>query len=151
MTWIAPVYLRILMDRAAGNPEPSDDVARTNEALEYAAKALDGKVPPPEPKDPALPPGEYATVHIMGHDYETGWVTDGIRAGVPVLVIRDWDGRVLREVPGQSLYQFVPLATPLKRPEPQPSITAGVGHELTRDEADAWCELRDDDDGSDPF
>ena len=75
-------------------------------------------MPPPEPKDPALPPGEWARVEIMGHDQVTGWVTDGMRAGVPVLVIRDWDGQVVREVPGQSLYQFVPLATPLKRPDP---------------------------------
>ena len=137
MTWIAPAYLRVLMERAASNPEVSiEDVHLLNEALEYAQKALDGKVPPPEPKDPALPPGEYARVEIMGHDYETGWVTDGMRAGVPVLVIRDWDGRVLREVPGQSLYQFVPLATPLKRPDPQQALTArSFEDELDLDDA----------------
>lgn len=58
MTWIAPVYLRILMDRAASNPETPDDVVLTNEALEYAQKALDGEVPAPEAKP--------ATVAVTG-------------------------------------------------------------------------------------
>jgi hypothetical protein len=33
-------------------------------------------------------------------------------------------------VPGQSLYRFVPLATPLKRPAPQDrtAIAGGTGH-----------------------
>ena len=136
MTWIAPVYLHLLVERAEGNPDPPEDPQLTAEALQYARKALDGEIPPPEPKDPALPPGEYATVHLMGHDCETGWVTDGMRAGVPVLVIRDWDGRVLREVPGQSLYQFVPLPTPLKRPDPQQALTArSFEDELDLDDA----------------
>lgn len=158
MTWIAPVYLRLLVQRAASHPDAPEDPVLTNEALEYALKALDGNVPPPEPKDPALPPGEYARVEIMGHDYETGWVTDGMRAGVPVLVIRDWDGRVLREVPGQSLYQFVPLATPLKRPE-QPKALSGPGPRpdfggdawmpATDAEPDAYAGNDDDEEG--PF
>lgn len=65
-----------------------------------------------------LPDGEYARVEIMGHDEHTGWVTEGTRAGQPVMVVSDWDGQVIAEVPGHSLYRFVPLATPLKRPEP---------------------------------
>ena len=149
MTWIAPVYLRVLVERAATNPETPYDVVLTTEALEYAQKALNGNVPAPEAKpDPPLPPGEYARVEIMGHDQVTGWVTDGMRAGVPVLVIRDWDGRVLREVPGQSLYQFVPLATPLKRPDPVAALT-GPRSAFTGVDDDPWAGL--DDDESNPF
>jgi hypothetical protein len=76
---------------------------------------------------PQLPEGEYARVEIMGHDYHTGWVSDGERAGVKVMVIRDWDGRVLAEVPGQSLYRFVPLPTPLKRPDERAALPAAGG------------------------
>ena len=150
MTWIAPVYLRLLMDRAASNEKPPEDPALTNEALQYAERALNGEVPAPEAKPgPALPEGEYARVEIMGHDYETGWVTEGTRAGAPVMVIRDWDGRVLREVPGHSLYQFIPLATPLKRPEPQKALTA-AGPIIDID-GDPWvCPAGDDEEGG-PF
>jgi hypothetical protein len=174
MTWIAPQYLRILVDRAASHPEPPDDPALVNEALQYAERALEGQVPGPEAKpEPSLPPGEYARVEIMGHDSETGWVSDGTRAGVSVLVIRGHDGRVRREVPGHALFSYWPLPTPLKRPDPQAAITAGAlfcrcsslasdpedidvrpdcpVHGLTQDEADAWRELREDDDGSGPF
>ena len=80
--------------------------------------------PVPQP-EPGLPPGEFATVHIMGHDQVTGWVTDGTRAGVPVMIVRDWDGRVVREIPGHALYQFVPLPTPLRAPEPLAELPAG--------------------------
>jgi len=146
MTWIAPVYLHLLVERAAANPDPPEDAALTDEALQYARKALDGEVPPPFSLP--LPPGEWARVEIMGHDQVTGWVTDGMRAGVPVLVIRDWDGRVLREVPGQSLYQFVPLATPLKRPDPVAALT-GPRSAFTGVDDDPWAGL--DDDESNPF
>jgi transcriptional regulator with XRE-family HTH domain len=49
MTWIAPVYLRVLVDRAESNPEPPEDAVLTAEALQYAAKALNGEIPAPEP------------------------------------------------------------------------------------------------------
>jgi hypothetical protein len=68
------------------------------------------------PPEPPLPPGEWARVEIMGHDSEYGWVTERTRAGVQVLVVSDWDGRVKAEIPGQSLYKFVPLPTPRNRP-----------------------------------
>jgi hypothetical protein len=130
MTWIAPVYLRVLMDRAQANPEPPDDPAILAEALQYAGRALDGEVPGPEPEatpEPPLPDGEYARVEILGHDHHTGWVTESTRAGQPVMVVRDWNGLVIAEVPGHSLYRFVPLATLLKRPEPQAALPAGDG------------------------
>jgi hypothetical protein len=74
-----------------------------------------------------LPDGEYARVEILGHDYHTGWVTERDRAGVRVLVIADWDGRVLAEVPGQSLYRYVPLPTPLKRPDERTALPPAGG------------------------
>ena len=91
------------------------------------AVAAAAKVAGPES---ALPEGEYARVEIMGHDAHTGWVTERDRAGIRVLAVADWDGRVIAEVPGQSLYRFVPLPTPLKRPEPQ--TRAGQMAALTR-------------------
>jgi hypothetical protein len=54
-------------------------------------------------------------------------VTERDRAGVRVLAIAGWDGRVVAEVPGQSLYRYVPLPTPLKRPEPQERAAITVG------------------------
>jgi len=66
---------------------------------------------PQEAAEPLLPPGEYARVEIMGHDSEYGFVTERTRAGVLVMVISDWNGRVKAEIPGQSLYKFVPAYT----------------------------------------
>ena len=84
--------------------------------------------------EPPLPGGEYARVEIMGHDEHTGWVTESTRAGQPVMVVRDWDGFVIAEVPGHSLYRFVPLATPLKRPdaaaETRRALPAGAAHDV---------------------
>lgn len=97
---------------------------------------LKATVPPSGQPDPELPPGEYARVEIMGHASVTGWVTDGTRAGVPVMVVRDWDGKVLREVPGHSLYQFRPLPTPLRYPEPVAAITCSSA-DGTSDDAGA--------------
>lgn len=99
---------------------------------EYAA----GKAEPAAEPEPApLPPGQFARVELMGHNPHTGWVTDGTRAGVPVMVISDWDGRVIAEAPGASLYRYVPLPTPQKRPEQssRAQITAGTWH---RDDPD---------------
>ena len=111
MTWIAPVYLRILMDRAAHNPEPPDDPALTSEALEYAQKALDGEIPAPHAK-PALP--ETATVTVCSHCLKAScWkgvhLCEAVRAAatvelpVPALVklgrehSQYWDGTYERE------------------------------------------------------
>jgi hypothetical protein len=107
-------------------------------ALNDAGPGGHGQAAPAAPMEPPLPPGEYATVHIMGHLHETGWVTEGTRAGVPVLVIRDWEGRVKREVPGHALYQYVPHPTPLRRPDPEPlaALPAGQG--------DPWADERYD-------
>jgi hypothetical protein len=101
-------------------------IRRAREKASLSQEALGEKLGVTTP-EPPLPPGEYARVEIMGHDYHTGWVSDGERAGVKVMVIRDWDGRVLAEVPGQSLYKFVPLPTPLKRPDKRAAIEAPGG------------------------
>jgi hypothetical protein len=102
------------------------------------AAEIDAAADPPMPQ---LPAGEYARVEIMGHDDHTGWVSDGERAGVKVLVVRDWDGHTIAEVPGQSLYRFVPLPTPLRRPSSdRPRLALPPSR-------DPWDEhdLRDDD------
>lgn len=111
-----------------GEHEPPDWTRRIKEwREEYHAflKGVDANIAQPDP-EPPLPDGEYARVEIKGHDDVTGWVTDGTRGGTPVMVVRDWDGRVLSEVPGHSLHQFVPLATPLKRPGPA-SVPRALG------------------------
>jgi 8-oxo-dGTP pyrophosphatase MutT (NUDIX family) len=109
--WITAAELTAVMD-------PQVHVMFRRLATRPAAPQADG---------PPLPEGEYARVEIMGHDYHTGWVTERDRAGVRVLAIADWDGRVLAEVPGQSLYKFVPLPTPLKRPDERAAIEAAGG------------------------
>ena len=102
--------------------EPAQTLAEASEAMLPAVG------------EPPLPGGEYARVEIMGHDEHTGWVTESTRAGQPVMVVRDWDGFVIAEVPGHSLYRFVPLATPLKRPdaaaETRRALPAGAAHDV---------------------
>lgn len=132
--------LHKLIAEPAAHPGPLETALaewkRTGEALSdpTARDILTGPLdldefvevgPPQEP----LPEGEYARVEVMGHASHTGWVTESTRAGQPVMVIRDWDGQVVAEVPGHSLYRFLPLATPQKRPDPEPvrAITSGLG------------------------
>ena len=117
---------------------PAAEIDRVMDAIvpffETAWVAGYGHAGEGKPEPPSLPDGEYARVEVMGHDQHTGWVTDGTRAGVPVLVVKDWDGRTIAEVPGGSLYRFVPLATPLKRPEPRGELAAWSAENLPADD-----------------
>jgi len=72
-------------------------------------------------------------------------VTESTRAGQPVMVVRNWEGFVIAEVPGHSLYRFVPLPTPQKRPDPEQrrALPSGWG-----DDDDDYAELPAD---SSPF
>jgi hypothetical protein len=100
------------------------------EGLPRASEAfcrLSDAVKEPDGPESPLPDGEYARVEIMGHDFHTGWVTESTRTGPPVMVVRNWDGFVIAEVPGHSLYRFIPLPTPLKRPDPQVALPVGAG------------------------
>jgi hypothetical protein len=149
MTWIAPQYLSLLMDRAASNPEPPGDPELVNEALQYAAKALDSTVAPPDPEpavEPALPEGEFGRIEMPGFRQHTGWVTEATRFGAPVAIVRNWDGQVEAEVGFGAGCRFVHLPTPLKRPEPRPALGAGFG-------GGTYCEDDDEyaDDDKDPF
>jgi len=143
MTWIAPAYLRVLMDRAAANPEPPDDPELANEALQYAAKALDGTVPGPEPvqpEPPALPDGRWGTVELPGHRNDTGWIADEARYGGQGAVVRDWDGREIAVYFPGSGSRVVLEPTPLKRPEPQTALPAGAGFRSAESQpGDPWC------------
>ena len=114
-----------------------DDSPSLKAAWSRLGEVFDPPAETPErPEPPALPDGEYARVEVMGHDQHTGWVTDGTRAGVPVLVVKDWDGWTVAEIPGGSLYRYVPLPTPLKRPEPQPALPARTFAYATDDDYD---------------
>ena len=141
MTWIAPVYLRVLMDRAASNPVAPDDPALENEALRYAERALHGEVPAPEAKPAAeeRPPGIWARVELPGWRNHTGWITEEMRFGTAAAVVRDWDGREVAVVYPGPACQVLPLPTPLKRPDPVAAITAG-------DDGDPWVHPDSDDD-----
>jgi len=114
--------VQFLLKLIAGDDGPAQTLAEASEAMLPAVG------------EPPLPGGEYARVEIMGHDEHTGWVTESTRAGQPVMVVRDWDGFVIAEVPGHSLYRFVPLATPLKRPdaaaETRRALPAGAAHDV---------------------
>jgi hypothetical protein len=88
--------------------------------------------------EPPLPRGEFGRVELPGFVHYTGWVTDGTRAGCPVVVISDWDGRKVAEVVPQAMRQFIALPTPLKRPEPQAALPAGEGF------GDEYAEMPDD-------
>ena len=124
-------------------PCDPDVFARTYEPADPASPA--SLLPVAEPaaeRDPSLPDGEYARVEIMGHDEHTGWVTESTRAGQPVMVIRGWDGLVIAEVPGHALYRFLPLPTPLRRPEPRAAIAAAYA-----DAAEDFGESGYDDEG----
>ena len=112
-----------------------------NDAREAAWERLVVAIATQPAEQAPLPAGEYARVEVMGHDQHTGWVTDGTRAGVPVLVVKDWDGHTIAEVPGGSLYRFVPLPTPLKRPEPQRSLAAWSAENLPADGDDDYDEM----------
>lgn len=133
------------------DPTKHPDLAESwHRAAAIKDAAMAGEPAPSQ--EPQLPPGEYARVEIMGHDSVTGWVSDGTRAGMPVMIVRDWDGRVVREVPGHALYQFFPLATPLRRPDPLSVLPPGVAMELPAAEAyEGFYGEADDDGPADAF
>ena len=154
MTWIAPVYLHLLVERAAANPDPPEDVALTNEALQYARKALDGEVPAPEarpgPAAEERPPGIWARVELPGWRNHTGWITEEMRFGTAAAVVRDWDGREVAVVYPGPACQVLPLPTPLKRPEPQTALSGPGPRPAFADvDDDPWA--GQDDDEKDPF
>ncbi len=143
LAWItASADAVVVLDGWEASAGANAEVA-TARALSLLVQPLEAFLRGEPVAEPAadLPDGEYARVEILGHDSHTGWVTESTRAGQPVMVVRNWDGFVIAEVPGHSLYRFVPLATPLKRPEPRvpAAITAG----------DDYWDHNDDD--RDPF
>jgi hypothetical protein len=109
--------------------EVADAWQRLTEAKDASAEA--------EP-EPPLPDGEFGHVELPGFVQHTGWVTEGTRAGCPVLVIRDWDGRKIAEVVPQAMRQFIALPTPLKRPESQAALPAGAGLDAEYDDANPF-------------
>jgi hypothetical protein len=95
-----------------------------------------------EPAREDLPPGRYVRVEMPGYRTDTGWMTEETRAGIGVLVVRNWDGGTEAEVfPGPGC-RVVALPTPLRRPEPEPALPA-----LRPGTAASYSY----DDGEDPF
>jgi hypothetical protein len=123
----------LLVQVEGSDPDIGPEASAAWERLALVAR---GTRPAAATDEAPLPDGEWARVEVMGHDEHTGWVTDGTRAGVPVLVIKDWDGRTIAEIPGGSLYRFVPLPTPLKRPEPRPALPVRTYGYATDDDYD---------------
>ena len=94
-----------------------------------------GSAEPPA-EEPSLPEGIYGRVELPGMRSDTGWITEGMRGGQTVLVVRDWNGCPLGEYILGPACRLVHLPTPLKRPETQEraAITSGRGW----DEDDDW-------------
>jgi hypothetical protein len=61
---------------------------------------------------PAEPQGDYAVVHVMGHEQREGWVTDGSVAGAACLDVRDAAGRLIAKIPPHSVYMVEPALPP---------------------------------------
>lgn len=89
------------------NPDIADAWQRLTEAKDAALGLAETEAhAPAEP--PPLPPGDYGTVHVMGHEQREGWVTDGSIAGAACLDVRDEAGRLIAKIPPHSVYMFEP-------------------------------------------
>lgn len=130
--------LRLIIDMASEVPQAQESVTRLYEALARCGEALNGtseNVPP-------VHLGEYARVDIMGHDWRTGWVSDGSMAGAACLDVRDGSGRLVAKVPPHSVY----LYTPLDPPRPGESRAALPAGDESGEDVGCVC----DEDGMDP-
>jgi hypothetical protein len=76
---------------------------------------------PAPSQEPGIPPGEYAMIELPGYVDHVGWLTDGTRAGQPVIVVSDRDGKKLAEVSPGAYRRIVPLQVP-ERPDPLPGL-----------------------------
>jgi hypothetical protein len=94
----------------------------------YETPAAGGDQPEP------LPDGIFGRVELPGWRNHTGWITDEVRFGEQMCVVRDWDGRVIAMVKLGPACQVLPLPTPLKRPEPRLALPAGRGEDQDPDE-----------------
>jgi hypothetical protein len=102
-----------------------------------------------DPEPAPLPGGFYGRTELPGYRSNTGWITEETRFGVPIAVVRNWDGRIIAEmVPGPAC-RIVHLATPPRPLEPESprAITAGPSSD-----GDPWkaVDQDDDSDGYDP-
>ena len=69
-------------------------------------------------------------MELPGYRNHTGWISEETRFGVPMAVVRGWDGEEVAQVAPGPGCQVVLLPTPLKRPDPatEPAaLTAGWG------------------------
>jgi hypothetical protein len=112
------------------NPEVRAAFGRLDDARHGAGS----ETPPaePEPEADPRPPGIWGRIEMPGFRKHTGWITEEMRFGLPMAVVRDWDGLETAMVGVGPGCRIVPLPTPLKRPETPRALVAGGGY----DEAD---------------
>lgn len=105
--------------------EPDQDITAAFGRLGDARREDAGAVP--EPDEDPRPDGFYGRVELPGWRNHTGWITDEVRFGEQMCVVRDWDGHVLAMVRLGPACQVLPRPTPLKRPEPRAALPPGSG------------------------
>lgn len=114
---------------------------RWRDRYHAAVRAFCGQLPAEEP-DPPLPDGIFGRLELPGFRHYTGWITDEMRYGQQMAVVRDWDGHVITVASVGPNSQVVHLPTPLKRPEPQRALSAGAAGAAVDDgyDEDPWSE-----------
>ena len=133
----------------AGERDPGiADLVRIADALGVQASSLlppePWVIPPAAPDpEPPLPDGIFGRVELPGWRNHTGWITDEVRFGEQMCVVRNWDGQVVAMVKLGPACQVLPLPTPLKRPEPKAAITAGARDDDDEDLDDPDDQYRD--------
>lgn len=115
---------------------PTDDI---REVTERAMAAL--RRPDSDDEEQPLPEGIFGRVELPGWRNHTGWITDELRYGIQMAVVRDRAGAVLAEVALGPGCQIIRLAPPLPDGAPRAALAAG-GQDRYED---------DDEYGPDPF
>lgn len=121
--------LGLILDYCARHPTTSapryrDALDRTVEVWRAWHEAAFAEMTAPEPEP--LPDGIFGRIELPGYRNHTGWITDELRFGQQVAVVRDWDRCEVAMVVLGPGCQIVALPTPLKRPDPAPpAITSG--------------------------
>jgi hypothetical protein len=115
----AGLILRYVPDDALNNPDVRAAFGRLDDARHEDTGAA------AEPEGDTRPDGIWGRVELPGWRNHTGWITDEVRFGEQMCVVRNWDGQVIAMVKLGPACQVLPLPTPLKRPGPVAAITAG--------------------------
>jgi hypothetical protein len=82
------------------------------EELETALRGIPAVAEEKPQPVPPLPPGTYGYVELPGMINDEGWISEGMLAGTPVLVVRARDGRVKARVNPQQMRRMAELPVP---------------------------------------